>query len=99
MGLEASGPVVRPVPGREQPAVQRGVSAGGGIGREPPDLTVVDLAEPAVPLPLDPAGWRRSLPAAPRRCSRTSDAAAPTEFKAVRFCENPAGEFSIGRPA
>ena len=47
--------VGRPVLGQVQPAVQRRVPAGGGVGEEDAELAVVLLAQPAAPLPGHPA--------------------------------------------
>ena len=51
----AAAGVGRPVLGQVQPAVQRRVAAGGGVGEEDAELAVVLLAQPAAPLPGHPA--------------------------------------------
>src|SRR5581483_6001090 len=55
--LGVGGPVLR----QEEAAVQRRVAAGGGVGQEDADLAVVELTQPAAPLPADAAGGRALL--------------------------------------
>src|SRR5262249_26208579 len=55
VALLAAGLVAGPALRQVEPAVERGVAAPGGVGEEDADLAVVDLAEPAAPLPRDPA--------------------------------------------
>src|SRR5947209_7134980 len=44
----------RPVLGQVEPAVQRRVPAGGGVGEEDAELAVILLAQPTAPLPGHP---------------------------------------------
>ena len=55
MALLAPLGVAHPVLGQVEPAVQRRVSLGGGIGQEDADLAVLLFAQPAAPLAGDPA--------------------------------------------
>ena len=56
MALRATSVVFGPLRRQKQPVIEQGVAVPADIAEEDADLAVVDLAEPAAPLPLDATG-------------------------------------------
>lgn len=61
VALLASGLVGSPVLGQVEPPIQGAVAGGGRVCQEDTDLAVVDLAQSAAPLAVDPTGLRPFL--------------------------------------